>query len=193
MATKNDIIYFPLPLFRMAKKAPSPAKWTFRVQLHQTINMNIDVEATDEEDAWEIATETDRAKWNQERSEEEYDAVTQLTKACACGRTMEWDDLSESFDCEHCNAGTPEKTPWTAEPGKDGFYRVVNSEAVIIAERCVKEEARLFAVTPTLLKECETQLENWRRLRSGEWNGSEEGIHDAINGLQSVINQAHGQ
>ena len=177
----------------MKKKAPSPEKSTFRVHLHQTINMNIDVEATNEQDAWEVATDIDRAKWNQERSEEEYDGVTQLTKLCACRRTMKWHDLNESFDCEHCHAATPEKTPRTAEAGEDGFYRVVNSDSVVIAQKCVKEEARFFAMLPDLLKECETQRENWRMLLSGEWNGSEEGIHDAINGLQTIINQAYGK
>ena len=93
----------PLPPLRMTKNATLPAKSMFRVQLHVTTNMNIDVEATDEQEAWEIATETDRAKWNQERSAEEYDNVTQLTKVCSCGKTMEWDDLNEAWDCEHCH------------------------------------------------------------------------------------------
>jgi hypothetical protein len=66
--------------------------------------MNIDVDATDEQEAWEIAIEIDRSKWNQERSEEEYDGVTQLAKTCSCGNTMEWDDLNEAWDCENCHS-----------------------------------------------------------------------------------------
>jgi hypothetical protein len=180
----------------MAKKATSPATSKFRVQLHVTTNMNIEVEATDEDEAWEIATETDRAKWNHEESEEENDGVTQMTKACSCGRTMEWDDLNEVWDCEDCHtcvADAPEKTPWTAEVGDDGLYRVVNSDSVVLAQKCVKEEARLFAVAPVLLEECEIQLANWQMLLSGEWDGSTPGIVNAIERLQTVLNQAYGK
>lgn len=177
----------------MAKESKSPAKPTFNVQLHVTTNMNIDVEASDEQEAWEIATEMDRAEWNQERSEEGYDGVTQLTKACSCGRMMERDDLNETFDCEHCQANRPEKTPWIAEPDGNGFYRVVNSDSIVLAQKCVKEEARLFAMTPVILKECEIQLENWQMLLSGEWDGSNPGILSAIERLQTILNQAYGQ
>ena len=115
------------------------------------------------------------------------------SKARLVKAMTEWDDLNEIFQCDHCLASRPDKTPWTAEAGEDGFYRVVNSDSVVIAQKCVKEEAQLFAMVPMLLKECEIQCENWQMLLSGEWNGSEEGIHDAINGLQTVINQAHGK
>jgi hypothetical protein len=177
----------------MAKKETSPAKWKFRVRLHQTINMNIDVEAKDEQDAWEIATESDRAKWNQERSEEECDGVTQLTKECSCGRTTEWQDVGESFICDHCHPGRPEKTPWIAEAGSNGLYRVVNSDSVVLAETCAKEEAQLFAVAPRLLAACEGQLENWQSLLDEEWDGSAPGIESAIASLRAVINQAYGK
>jgi len=40
--------------------------------------------------------------------------------------------------------------PWIAEPADDGFYRVVNNLSVVIAEKCVKEEAALFAAAPEL-------------------------------------------
>ena len=180
----------------MAKKTPPPAKSTFLVQLHVSTNMNIQVEATDEDDAWEIATEMDRAKWNQETSEEEYDGVTRLTKPCSCGSMMEWDDRNEVWDCEDCHSCVPEnpwKTPWIAEVGHDGFSSVVNSASVIIAQKCVREEAILFAASPALLEECEKQLDHWRSLRDGEWHGRTKDIDAAIESLQRVINQARGQ
>jgi hypothetical protein len=180
----------------MTTKATSPAKSTFRVQLHVSTNMNIDVEATDEHEAWELATATDRAKWNQEASEKEYDGVMQLTKLCSCGSVMQWDDLNEVWDCEDCHscvADYPAKTPWIAEVGEDGFWRVVNSYSVVIAQRCVMEEAKFIAASPVLLKECEAQLEHWRSLREGEWDGRTKAIDAAIESLQRVINQAHGK
>ncbi len=45
-------------------------------------------------------------------------------------------------------------TPWAAEPSGDGFFRVVNGRSVILAQKCVKEEADLFAAVPKLLKAC---------------------------------------
>ena len=180
----------------MAKKISSPAKSTFRVRLNVSTNMNIDVEATDEHEAWELATAMDRAKWNQETSEEEYDGVTQLTKLCSCGNVMQWDDLNEVWDCEYCHSCVPEnpwKTPWIAEVGHDGFSHVVNSASVIIAQKCVTEEAILFAASPVLLKECEAQLGHWRSLRNGEWDGRTKAIDAATQSLQRVINQAYGK
>jgi hypothetical protein len=188
---------FPqLPPYKMAKKISSPAKSTFNVKIHVITDMNIEVEATDENEAWEIATEMDRAKWNQETSEEEYDGVTQLTKLCSCGSTMKWDDLNEVWDCENCHtcvADYPMKTPWSAEVGMDGFSHVVNSDSVIIAQKCVKEEAKLFAISPMLLEECKIQLGNWQMLLDGSWDGSNPGILNAIERLQTVIRQAHGK
>jgi hypothetical protein len=87
----------------------------------------------------------------------------------------------------------PEKTPWIVEPAEDGFHRVVNSDSVVIAQKCVKEESTLFAVSPMLLKECEIQLGNWQMLQIGEWDGSNPGILSAIKRLQSIINQAYGK
>jgi hypothetical protein len=49
---------------------------------------------------------------------------------------------------------SPADTPWMAEPSGDGFFQVVNSESIIIAQRCVKEEADLFAAAPDLLHAC---------------------------------------
>lgn len=87
----------------------------------------------------------------------------------------------------------PEKTPWISEADESDFYRVVNSESVVIAHKCVKEEAQLFAVAPMLLKECEIQVENWQGLLSGDWDGSEPGILSAIDRLRRVINEAYGK
>jgi hypothetical protein len=180
----------------MANDDTTPAKSTFNVKLHVTTDMNIDVEASDEQEAWEVATATDRAKWNQETSEEEYDGVTQITKACSCGSVMQWDDLNEVWDCEDCHscvADYPMRTPWFAEVGLDGFSHVVNSDSVIIAQKCVREEAILFAASPVLLKECEAQLEQWRSLEDGERHGRRKDIDAATQSLQRVINQAYGK
>ena len=57
---------------------------------------------------------------------------------------------------------------------------------------CGPCEYQRYASQPALLKECETQLENWRMLRNEEWDGSQKGIRDAIEGLQDVLHQTHG-
>jgi hypothetical protein len=41
--------------------------------------------------------------------------------------------------------------PWIAEPSDEGFFRVVNSKGIVLAQKCVKEEAELFALAPELL------------------------------------------
>ena len=50
--------------------------------------------------------------------------------------------------------------------------------------------ATLLAAAPSLLAECEDQLENWRRFLSSEWNGNEAGIRSAIASLKAVIARA---
>lgn len=55
-----------------------------------------------------------------------------------------------------------------------------------------ESNARLIAAAPDLLEACEIQLENWRMLKSGEWHGSNKGIQAAIDHLERVITQAHG-
>lgn len=50
-------------------------------------------------------------------------------------------------------------TPWTAERCDDGFYRVVNSKSIVIAQKCVKEEAELFAAAPELEEALEALLD----------------------------------
>ncbi len=50
--------------------------------------------------------------------------------------------------------------------------------------------ARLIAAAPDLLCECRTQLENWRMLQTGQWDGSAEGVQAAIESLETVIARA---
>jgi hypothetical protein len=177
----------------MAKKATSPAKSTFRVRTHAAINLNIDVEAKNEREAWKIASRTDRAKWNREESEEEFDEVTLITNRCSCGETMEWDEDDETFECGNCGAIRRGKAGWVTERGRDGFYRVINSQSVVVAEKCKKKDAQLFAAAHVLLKECEINLGNWQMLLNHEWDGSTPGIVCAIERLEAVINQAYGK
>ena len=98
-------------------------------------------------------------------------------------RTMEWDDLNESFECEHCPAFRHDKTPWTAENGGDGFYRVVNSRSVILAQKCVKEEAELFAAVPDLLSAAKDVIARWDH---GD-------LAEAVRALDDVIVRAEGR
>jgi hypothetical protein len=69
-------------------------------------------------------------------------------------------DIRDSFDFPFTplQMATKKKSPakrddkpWTAELGEDGFYRVVNDLGVVLAQKCVKEEAELFAAAPELL------------------------------------------
>jgi|GEM_PF-6814751 len=45
----------------------------------------------------------------------------------------------------------PTRQRWTAEAGQSGFFHVVNQDSVIVADRCVAEEAQLIAALPLLL------------------------------------------
>ena len=94
----------------MASKKTASAKSKFIVRLRAITNMNIEVEARSEDEAWEIATAIDRAKWNQHETEEEYDGVTQITKVCSCGAMIEWDDLNEVWDSHNCHTVAAEKS-----------------------------------------------------------------------------------
>lgn len=53
---------------------------------------------------------------------------------------------------------TPSPVPlpssWFAEVGPDGFWRVFDTESVVIASHCVLEDAHLTAATPDLLAAC---------------------------------------
>ena len=190
---RPNVLFPHSPMNRMAKNASSPAKSTFNVKLHVTTDMNVDVEASNENEAWEIATAMDREKWNRETSEEEYDGVTQITKRCPCGNMMERDDSCEQFECEKCGTSRPMATPWIAKVGLDGFSQVVNSDSIILAQKCVTEEAVLFAASPMLLEQCEIQLERWRSFRRGEWRERTKDADAAIESLQRAINQAYGK
>ena len=60
---------------------------------------------------------------------------------------------------EHHQTTSPgSDTPWIFEPSGDGLYRVVNVQGVVLAERCVSEEAALFAAAPDLLQACRLAL-----------------------------------
>jgi hypothetical protein len=56
-----------------------------------------------------------------------------------------------------------------------------------------ERNAQLIAASPKLLDECEIQLGNWQMLLRGEWDGSNPGILNAIERLQSVINETKGK
>ena len=50
---------------------------------------------------------------------------------------------------------TPPADAWIAEPRGDGFFHVVNQDSVVVADRCVEEEAALIASAPKLLDQCQ--------------------------------------
>lgn len=51
-------------------------------------------------------------------------------------------------------------------------------------------KAILMASAPHLLEACQTQLENWEMVLSGEWEIDKEGVQLAINNLKHVISRA---
>jgi hypothetical protein len=71
------------------------------------------------------------------------------------------------------------------------IVRTINDSNFCDGE-CGACEYQRYTSQPALMKECETELENWRMLRDDEWNGSQEGTTDAMEGLQNVLHQAHG-
>ncbi len=77
-------------------------------------------------------------------------------------------------------------TPWTAEPSGDGFFQVVNSKSVILAQKCVEEEAHLFAAAPRLLIVAHLAL---RALEQMEWE-YDTVQHQAYVSLTEVIGEA---
>ena len=50
----------------------------------------------------------------------------------------------------------PPPFSWFAEVGSDGFWRVYDNDSVVIASRCVREDARLITAAPDLLAACRT-------------------------------------
>jgi len=76
-------------------------------------------------------------------------------------------------------------TPWIAEPSGDGFYRVVNVQGVVLAERCVEEEAPLFATAPELLRAAKELLANLE-------DAEEDGYSD-VSVLRKAIAKAEGR
>jgi hypothetical protein len=73
-----------------------------------------------------------------------------------------------------------------------------NKQETFIAEVFDENEAwaanaRLIATTPELLEACEAQLENWRMLQAGAWDGNPEGVQLAIDQLENVIARAYGK
>jgi hypothetical protein len=53
---------------------------------------------------------------------------------------------------------------WTAEPTINGFWQVVNGQSVVVAQRCVEEEAKLIAAAPKLLRELKIAAMFFRHL-----------------------------
>lgn len=96
--------------------------------------------------------------------------------------------------------------PWRTDSiGTDRVW-ILDSDGNYLAEIVAKDEsgfavptdqqeanARLMAKAPRLLASCKSQLQNWKDLHSGEWDGSEEGILCAIENLEAVIAEAEGR
>lgn len=80
-----------------------------------------------------------------------------------------------------------EDMPWLAEPDENGFYRVVNSKSVILAQKCVKEEAELFAVAPALLQQL-AEMVAMAGSVSGNWENGD--LVTAVNNLERIANEA---
>ena len=81
----------------------SPAKHKFRIIMSEIKTWWVDVEARDSAEASEVSEKIHERDWNVGDSDFEIDDVRQLTKECACGAVMEWDDLNECWDCEVCH------------------------------------------------------------------------------------------
>lgn len=56
----------------------------------------------------------------------------------------------------HTPIPLPTPASWFAEAAADGFWRVFDTDSVIIASHCVMEDARLIAAAPDLLAACRT-------------------------------------
>ena len=48
----------------------------------------------------------------------------------------------------------PPAESWTAEPRGDGFFHVFNQDSIVVADRCVVEEAVLIGAAPRMLEQC---------------------------------------
>jgi hypothetical protein len=93
-------------------------------------------------------------------------------------------------------------TPWIAEPSGDGFFQVVNNQSIIIAQRCVKEEAELFAAAPTLLARLKILLEDLRGAKElmlfgpyvgDSWMVTADGWDSLIESTEKDIAEAEGR
>jgi hypothetical protein len=56
---------------------------------------------------------------------------------------------------------SPATEIWFAEPSYDGFFCVINRDSVVVAQKCVEEEARLIAAAPELLEHARALIDNW--------------------------------
>lgn len=56
----------------------------------------------------------------------------------------------------HAPLPLPPPSSWFAEVGHDGFWRVFDTDSVVIASHCVLEDAHLIAAAPDLLAACRT-------------------------------------
>ncbi len=86
-----------------------------------------------------------------------------------------------------------EQTPWIAEPSSDGFFRVVNAESIILAQKCVREEAQLFAAAPETLDACYLALEEIQQWDEVMGGSEDPRTQTAIDALKLAIAKAEGK
>jgi hypothetical protein len=81
----------------------APAKHKFRIIMSEVRTWDTVVEAKDRDEACDVADAVPDRDWNIGMSDFEIVEVQRLTKECACGAVMDWDDLNECWDCETCH------------------------------------------------------------------------------------------
>lgn len=91
---------------------------------------------------------------------------------------------------DNTTPATSETTPWIAEPSGDGFYRVVSKDSIVLAQRCVKEDAELFAAAPDFKAAVDALLDVMLDGRSDDFDEKEE---EAFRLADQAFTKAYGK
>lgn len=175
-------------------KKPNPERLrTFRVLADCQCCVYQDIEAQSAEEAYHRA-KLDRDFW--EFYSDAGDNTYQLSSEVRDLETEAMISVRLDNSTEKRSQNAPDETPWTAELSSDGsFYQVVNSKGVVLAERCVKEAAELFALAPELLRVARSAATAFEERISclkddlRERFGDPEDINDKIGNYQYLLDE----